>query len=68
MFKIFVTDDKHQRFKSSVRRHLPGLNIRPVTLKIRVLKFHNCLLFFRTAGYDHLQASIALCSFSFEMK
>jgi len=57
MFKIFVTDDKHQR-----KQHLSGLNIHQ-TLKIHLLKFHNCLLFFLTTGYNHLQASITLCSF-----
>jgi len=38
MFKIFVTVDIHQGFKSStVKRHLSGLNIRPETLKMRLL-------------------------------
>jgi len=32
MFKIFVTVDKHQRFKSFI-----SLNIRPAMLKIRLL-------------------------------
>ena len=37
MFKIFVIVDKHQGFKSlTVKRHLPGLNIRPVTLQMRL--------------------------------
>jgi len=35
---MFVTVDKNQRFKSlSVKRHLPGLNFRPATLKSRML-------------------------------
>jgi len=38
MFKIFVTVDKHQGFKSlTVKWHLSGLNIRPANLKIRLL-------------------------------
>ena len=38
MFKIFVTVDKNQSFKSlTVERHLSGSNIRPATLKIRLL-------------------------------
>jgi len=38
MFKIFVTVDKHQSFKSlTVKRHPSGLNIRSVALKIRLL-------------------------------
>jgi len=38
LFKIFVTVDKHQGFKSlTIERHLSGLNIRPATLKIRLL-------------------------------
>jgi len=37
MFKIFVTV-KHQPFKSlTVKRQLSGLNVRPATLKIRLL-------------------------------
>jgi len=35
---MFLTVDKHQRFKSSsVKRHLSGLNTRPATLKSRLL-------------------------------
>jgi len=35
---IFVTVDKHQGFISlTVERHLSGLDIRPATLKIRLL-------------------------------
>jgi len=38
MFTIFVTVEKYQGFKSlTVKRHLSGLNIRPATLKIRLL-------------------------------
>jgi len=38
MFEIFVTVDKHQGFKSlTVEWHLPGLKIRPATLKMRLL-------------------------------
>jgi len=38
MFKIFITVDKYQGFKSlTVKRHLSSLNIRPATLKIRLL-------------------------------
>jgi len=38
MFKIFVTVDKHQGFKSlTVEWHLSGLNIRPTTLKMHLL-------------------------------
>ena len=38
MFKIFVTVDKHQCFKSlSVKPYLSGLNIHPRTLKIHLL-------------------------------
>ena len=38
MFKIFVTVDKRQGFKSlTVKWHLLGLNVRPATLKIRLL-------------------------------
>jgi len=60
MLKIFVTVNKHQSFKSlTVERHLSSLNIRSATLKIRLLIISNLL----TAGYDRLQASIALCSF-----
>jgi len=37
MFKIFVTVNKHQDFEPlTVKRHLSSLNIRPVTLKIRL--------------------------------
>jgi len=64
MFKIFVTVDKHQGFKSlTVKRHLSGLNIRPATLKIRLLIISQLLTFLLTARYDRLQPSIALCSF-----
>jgi len=38
MFKIFVTVDKAQCFRSSsVKQHLSGLNIHPATLKIHLL-------------------------------
>ena len=38
MFKIFVTVDKHQGFKAlAVKQRLSGLNIRRVTLKMRLL-------------------------------
>jgi len=38
MYKIFVTVNKHQRFKLlSGKRHLSGLNIRLAMLNIRLL-------------------------------
>jgi len=44
MFKIFVTVDKHQSFKSlTVERHPSGLNIRPATLKIQFLRISKLL-------------------------
>jgi len=45
MFKIFVTVDKHQRFKSFIRQTTSsGLNIRPATLKIRLLVISKLLI------------------------
>jgi len=44
MFKIFVTVDKHQGFKSlTVERHLSGLNNRPEALKIHFLRISQLL-------------------------
>jgi len=58
MFKIFVTVDEHQSFKSlTVERHLSGLNIRPATLKIRLLIISKLLII---SSNFRLQASILL--------
>jgi len=47
MFKIFVTVDKHQRFKSlSGKWDVSGLNIRPATLKMHLIVISKLLTFF----------------------
>jgi len=50
MFKIFVTVDKNQGFKSTVERHLSGSNIRAATLKIRLLIISILLTISSTCG------------------
>jgi len=51
MFKIFVAVDKHQGFKSlTVKRYLSGLNVRPATLKIRLLIISKLLTIFSNCG------------------
>jgi len=42
MFKVFVTVDKHQGFKSlTVERHPSGLSIRPAMLKMHLFRISN---------------------------
>jgi len=51
MFKIFVTVDKHQRFKSFIRQtHLSGLKIRLAMLKIRLLVISKLLTISSNCG------------------
>jgi len=51
VFKIFITVNKHQGFKSlTVKRHLSGLNIRPAALKIRLLINSKLLTIFSKCG------------------
>jgi len=66
MFTIFVTADKHQRVKYlSVTRHLPGLNIRSATLKIRLLIISKLLSISPKCELrsSARQTNITLCSF-----
>jgi len=79
MFKMFVTGDSiNASDRLSVKRHLSGLNIRPATLKTRLLVISKLLtIYFSNCGLRCFQlcdcfwlvckCSIAFCSYSFEM-
>jgi len=68
MFKIFVTVDKHQGFKSfTVKRCLSGLNIRPVTLIIRLLIISKLLTISSNCGLQssasqHSTVQLLICN------
>jgi len=67
MFKIFVSVDQHQGFNAlTVKRHQSGWTFVQQRWSF-VKKFKIYWLFLLTAGYNRLQASIAVCSFLFEM-
>jgi len=44
---MFVTVDKHQRFKHLISQTTSGLNLRPATLKLFVSKFKIAEYFFK---------------------
>jgi len=66
MFQIFVTLDKHQHLTSFVRQTTPvRLNIRPATLKIRLLVIlklltisSNCMLRLSASQHSIVQLLI----------
>ena len=69
MVKIFVTVDKHQRFKSFLSE-TPSIRFEHSSIKGENLFFSNFKIadsFFQLRRYDCLQTSIALCSFQVEM-
>jgi len=46
IFKMFVTVNKHQYFRSFIKRHLSSLNTCPATLKNRLLVILKLLTIF----------------------